>query len=190
MRSSLLCCARLVLVDLTRGIRRHPVARRHSARSAGQRGTEIEITLSGARLGDAQEIIYYQPGITTVSLKKVDDNNVKAKIKIAADCTLGLHDIRVRTASGISELRTFSVGALKEITEVEPNNDFQAPQAIPMNVTVNGVADNEDVDYFVVQAKKGERITAEVEGLQAGDHRVRPVRRHPEREAVRARRQR
>jgi uncharacterized lipoprotein YbaY len=134
----------------------------------GQRGTEIEITLSGARLGDAQEIVYYQSGITTVSLKKVDDNNVKAKIKIAADCPLGLHDIRVRTASGVSELRTFSVGALKELAEVEPNNDFQAPQAIAMNVTVNGIADNEDVDYYVIQAKKGERISAEVEGLRLG----------------------
>ena len=39
----------------------------------------------------------------------------------------GLHDLRVRTATGISELRTFSVGALKEITEVEPNNDFAGP---------------------------------------------------------------
>ncbi len=94
----------------------------------GQRGTEMEITLSGARLGDAQEIVYYQPGITTVSLKKIDDNNVRAKIKIAADCALGLHDIRLRTATGISELRTFSVGALKEFSEVEPNNDFQAPR--------------------------------------------------------------
>ena len=37
-----------------------------------------------------------------------------------------------------------------------------------MNVTVNGVADNEDVDYFVVEAKKGERISAEVEGLRLG----------------------
>ena len=37
-----------------------------------------------------------------------------------------------------------------------------------MNVTVNGVADNEDVDYFVVEAKKGERITAEVEGMRLG----------------------
>ncbi len=134
----------------------------------GQRGTELEITLSGARLGDAQEIIYYQPGITTVSLKKLDDNSVRAKIKIAADCLLGLHDVRVRTATGISELRTFSVGALKEISETEPNNDFAAPQAIAMNVTVNGIADNEDVDYFVVEAKKGERISAEVEGLRLG----------------------
>ena len=37
-----------------------------------------------------------------------------------------------------------------------------------MNVTVNGVADNEDVDYYVVQAKKGERISVEVEGLRLG----------------------
>ena len=134
----------------------------------GQRGTELDITLSGARLGDAQEIIYYQPGITTVSLKKLDDNSVRAKIKIAPDCLLGLHDVRLRTATGISELRTFSVGALKEINETEPNNDFAVPQAIPMNVTVNGIADNEDVDYFVVEAKKGERISAEVEGLRLG----------------------
>jgi hypothetical protein len=134
----------------------------------GQRGTELEITLSGARLGDAQEIIYYQPGIVTVSIKKLDDNSVRAKIKIAADCQLGLHDVRVRTATGISELRTFSVGALKEVNEIEPNNDFAAPQPIAMNVTVNGIADNEDVDYYVVTAKKGERISAEVEGLRLG----------------------
>jgi hypothetical protein len=136
--------------------------------AGGQRGTEMDLTLSGARLGDTLEIIYYQRGISTVSLKKVDDNNVTAKIKIAPDCPLGLHDLRVRTASGISELRTFSVGALKEIKEVEPNNDFAVPQVIPMNVTVTGIADNEDVDYFVVEAKKGERISAEVEGLRLG----------------------
>src|SRR5262249_50753748 len=136
--------------------------------TGGQRGTEVEITLSGARLGDAQEVLYYQPGITTVSLVKMDDNNVKAKLKIAPDCRLGLHDLRWRTATGVSELRTFSVGALKEISEAEPNNEFAKPQAIPMEVVVNGVADNEDVDYFVVEAKKGERITAEVEGIRLG----------------------
>jgi hypothetical protein len=134
----------------------------------GQRGTEMEVTLSGARLGDAQELIYYQPGITTLGFKKVDDNNVRAKIKIAPDCALGLHDLRLRTTTGISELRTFSVGALKEINEAEPNNDFKAPQVIPNNVTVTGIADNEDVDYYVIEAKKGDRISAEVEGLRLG----------------------
>ena len=57
---------------------------------------------------------------------------------------------------------------MKEVDEVEPNNDFAKPQPIAMNATVNGVADNEDVDYYVVEAKKGERITAEVEGMRLG----------------------
>ena len=32
----------------------------------GQRGIDVEVTLQGARLQDAQEILYYQPGISTV----------------------------------------------------------------------------------------------------------------------------
>lgn len=134
----------------------------------GQRGTEIEVVFSGARLGDAQQVLWYQPGIETLSITKVDDNSVKAKLKIAPDCPLGLHDLRLRTATGISELRTFSVGALPEVAETEPNNDFGAPQAIALNVVVNGVAENEDIDYFVVEAKKGDRITAETEGFRLG----------------------
>ena len=34
--------------------------------------------------------------------------------------------------------------------------------------TITGVADNEDVDYYQVEAKKGERLTAEVEGIRLG----------------------
>ncbi len=124
--------------------------------------------LSGARLGDAQQILWYQPGIETLSIEKVDDNKVKAKLKLAANCPLGLHDLRLRTATGISELRTFSVGAYPETQEIEPNNDFAAPQAITLGSVVNGVAENEDVDYFVVEAKQGQRITAEVEGIRLG----------------------
>ena len=132
------------------------------------------------RLGDAKEIFYYQPGITTVSLSRVDDNNVKAKLKIAADAPLGLHDLRVRTATGISELRTFSVGALKEVSEVEPNNDFAAPQPIPMNVTVNGVADNEDVDYLRGRGQERGPDHGRGRGHAAGDHPVRPLRGDPQ----------
>jgi hypothetical protein len=134
----------------------------------GQRGTELELTLSGARLGDTQEILWYQPGIETIGIEKVDDNNVKAKIRIVPDARLGLYDLRVRTATGVSHLRTFSVGPFAEVAEAEPNNDFQAPQEIPIGVTVVGIAENEDDDYFVVQATKGQRITAEVEGIRLG----------------------
>ena len=60
------------------------------------------------------------------------------------------------------------MGALAEVKEAEPNNDFAQPQKINLDSTVNGVVENEDVDYFGVEAKKGERITAELEGLRLG----------------------
>lgn len=134
-----------------------------------QRGTEVEVTFNGARLEDAQELLIYQPGIEVTGLTVVNGSQVKAKLKIAADCPPGTKRMRVRCASGISDLRTFMVGPLPVVAEVEPNSEFATPQTIPMNVTVDGSIGNEDVDYFVVEAKKGERISAEVEAIRLGD---------------------
>src|SRR5690606_28821736 len=80
----------------------------------------------------------------------------------------GEHIAQVRTASGISEYRTFYVGALPSIEEKEPNSEFETPQQIEMGTTVAGVVQNEDVDYFLVTAKKGQRISAEIEAMRLG----------------------
>lgn len=135
----------------------------------GQRGTEMAMFFNGGNLADAKEILFYSPGFTVTKLEVVNPNQVKATVKIAADCLLGEHAMRVRTATGISELRTFFVGALPSIDEKEPNSDFAAPQKIPLNVTIHGVVDNEDVDYFSFEAKKGQRVTAEIEGMRLGN---------------------
>jgi hypothetical protein len=134
----------------------------------GQRGTEVTVTLTGQRLTDIQEVLFYAPGITVTKIVGGKDAQAVASFKIAEAAQLGLHDFRVRTATGISSLKTFSVGTLRDVAEVEPNNDFTRPQMVGINVTVNGVAGNEDIDYYQVQAKKGERITAEVEGIRLG----------------------
>jgi len=134
----------------------------------GRRGTEVAVRLSGQRLADAREILFYRPGIAATRIEAGKDGVVTATFRIDPDAPLGLHDFRLRTATGVAELRTFSVGALEEVAEAEPNSDFARPQPIAMNVTVNGVADREDVDYYAVRARKGERITAEIEGIRLG----------------------
>ncbi len=131
-----------------------------------QRGTDAVLTFGGARLGDAQEVLFYSPGLSVTRLEVVNDSQVKAAVKIAPDCRLGEHVLRLRTATGISEMRTFWVGALPVVEEKEPNSDFAAPQKIPLNCTVQGVVDNEDVDYYLVECKKGQRLTAEIEGMR------------------------
>ncbi len=146
-------------------------ARPHLARivpCGGQRGTEVDVVLAGQRLGDAQELMLYGPGIRVLKLEPKGEDTVHARLALAADCRLGVHAVRVRSATGISNLQLFSVGALPELQEAEPNNDFAQPQKIPLNVTVNGVVQNEDVDHFLVEAKKGQRLSAEIEAIRLG----------------------
>jgi len=105
----------------------------------GQRGKEVKITLSGNRLDDAQELYFHEKGISVKELKVIDAKKVEATLVIAPDCRLGEHHMRVRTASGTSYARTFWVSQFPTVDEVEPNDDFDAPQEIPLNVTVEGV---------------------------------------------------
>ena len=43
---------------------------------------------------------------------------------------------------------------------------------MPLNVTVNGTVDNEDVDYFSVDCKKGQRLSVEIEGMRLANQTV------------------
>jgi hypothetical protein len=133
-----------------------------------QRGTEAVLTFSGARLADAREVLAYYPGITVKKMEVVNDATLKVTVAVAPDCRLGEHAFRVRTASGASDARTFRVGALPVVEEVEPNSEFEKPQPIPLNVTVHGVVQSEDQDYFAVECKKGQRLSVEVEAMRLG----------------------
>jgi len=135
----------------------------------GQRGTEVDVVLHGQRLADAQEILFYDPSITVTNLTAASPTDIKAHLKIAPDARIGEHQLRLRTASGVSELRTFYVVPYPIVQSKKPNNKFDSPQPIGLNVTVAGTIENEEVDYFVVQATKGQRLTAEVQGMRLGD---------------------
>ena len=76
--------------------------------------------------------------------------------------------MRLRTATGLSELRTFFVGPYPVIAEQEPNNEPTNAQKVALNTTVTGVITSEDVDCFAVEARKGDRLSAEVEGMRLG----------------------
>lgn len=131
-----------------------------------QRGAESVLIIGGGNLADAQEVLFLTPGFTVSKLEVVNAGQVKANLKIAPDAALGEHVFRVRTATGISNMHTFWVGALPIVDEKEPNNDFPTPQKIAMNTTVHGSIGGEDVDYFSVDAKKGQRISVEVEAMR------------------------
>jgi hypothetical protein len=139
----------------------------------GQVGTTFELIVSGQDLDQAQGLLFSQAGITAESLgptapvidpkaklpKGALANSHKFRVTVAAATPLGIHDVRVVTAQGVSNPRAFVVGDVKEYVEQEPNNNVDQMQRVALNCTVNGViASPTDVDYFVFSGKKGQRV--------------------------------
>lgn len=136
--------------------------------NGGQRGTEVKLTVTGTQLADFESMIFFSPGFTQKSVEKVEANKVDLTIAIAPDVPPGNHLMRIRTKTGISHARQFFVGIFPNVDEKEPNSDFETPQVIQMNQTVEGIVQNEDVDYYRLSLKKGQRLSVEVDGLRLG----------------------
>jgi len=132
------------------------------------RGTECTLEISGSRLEGTQELHFYEDGIEVVSLEAGENTNEKVfvSIRVQPDCRIGRHLVRVRTPYGLSKFSYFQVGPFPDVTEVEPNSEFQSPQEVGLGVTVSGVVGSEDVDYYTFHANKGQRISAEIEAMR------------------------
>ncbi len=133
-----------------------------------ERGKEHTLTLGGNRLDDAQKVFFYDKGITTKSLKVVNNKKLEVVVEVASDCRLGEHILQVHGGKGISDFRSVFVGPFPAVKEKEPNNDFTTAQKINLDHTVAGQVVREDVDYFVLSLKAGQRMSVEVEAVRLG----------------------
>ncbi len=140
-----------------------------------QRGIETELRFIGERLGDAQEIMFAKTGVEVLKINEIKDNEVKVQVKIAPDAPLGVRAAYIRTVSGLSSVVLFSVGALKDVPEPEPNADRTKAPKVELNTTINGVIDGEDVDYYAFDATAGQRLNFEVEGLRLANSPLDPA---------------
>ena len=132
----------------------------------GPRGAELSVELRGRDLDEAEELVFENGGIAVAGLEQVDPQTVRARLRIPPDCPLGAHRIRIRTATGLSELRTFRVGGFTQVAEAEPNNDFSAANTLTLPTTVIGVVTAEDVDCFKVNLPAGGRISAAIDAIR------------------------
>ncbi len=148
----------------------------------GQRGTTVEVKIQGVELNDVREAIFYRGGIEGVEISAAKsiphrslhhgariEQEVTCKFRIAADCPVGVHAFRLRTARELSTVGTFRVTPFPVVTETEPSsgkNDLpsQAETIPPTNVTIAGQIQG-DADCFRVTRKAGERISVEVDSV-------------------------
>lgn len=157
-----------VLLCLTAGLRAAYPEFSACKPNGGQRGSEFKLSVTGTRLEDFETLLFYDPGFTVKSVDAVAAGKVDLTIAVSADATLGSHLVRVRTRTGLSHPRQFFVSPYPTVDEKEANSEFAQAQAIPLNSTIEGIVLTEDVDYFKVTVKKGQRLSLEVDGLRLG----------------------
>jgi hypothetical protein len=141
------------------------------APGGAQRGTSLELMLTGTNLTDAIGVWTSFPAKVTIP---ADMNNgkeagkLRVKFDVPADAPVGFHALRVATKHGVSNARLFCVDDLPQVAEVETNRTKAAAQAVPVPCVVTGRADVEASDFFKINVKAGQRLTFEVVGRRLG----------------------
>jgi hypothetical protein len=132
-------------------------------------GETVEVTCSGSGFDGDEQLLFSAKGFKSEFMSSANpDPKVKqpggpvtpfAKFKVTAPKTVGVYDVRVISKHGLSNPRSFVVGELTEVNEIEPNNDVAQAQKIELNTTVNGVISAPtDVDFVSFKAKAGQNI--------------------------------
>jgi hypothetical protein len=159
----------------------------------GQRGTTVETHFTGRYLDKPQEVMLYGPGIVVESIEEISGDlevngrkervepgtRVRVRLKVQDDCPLGMHGMRLRTTSGVTDYQRFFVGPFPTMEEDEStqkrNDKPELAKSVPLNVTVAGrLQEPVDVDLYRVEAKKGQRLSAELEAARLGVERGLP----------------
>jgi len=85
--------------------------------------------------------------------------DVRLRVVLAADAEPGQRELRLKTASGLSNPRVFHVGQLPECVEKEPNNKAAGTTVLSaLPLVINGQIMPGDVDCFRFEARKGRQL--------------------------------
>ena len=155
---------------------------------AVQQGRDAEVILHGNRLQKIEQVLFWDEGITFLGYEPVSvvrdqhytkmnpakaGTAVRLKFRIAADCRIGEHYVRIRTDETLSELHSLWVSPYPCVEESHPfsdsnketNGDFEHAQEVELGTTVYGYSLRyrlQDHDFFKVEMKAGERLTVEM----------------------------
>ncbi|HEX6812645.1 MAG TPA: PPC domain-containing protein [Planctomycetota bacterium] len=131
----------------------------------GQRGTEVSVTLTGQRFFEPRDLMLSRPGLEVLEVKAEKAEQCAVRLRIAKDCPLGAHPVRLRTDAGISNLLLFSVGVLPEVGEQRKAGEIQL---VPLDCTINGSLRNEEIDRYGVELAAGALVHCEAQGIRLG----------------------
>ena len=133
----------------------------------GKAGTEVEVTLWGDMLSNAEDVEFDCDDLS-FELKKATAGKIEGTIRIAERAAPGPHILRAKTKDGYTSALWFTVGQFDPIREHEPNERPDTAQAVSPPCEIYGSMVKEERDLYSFEAGKGERWMIEVRGIQYG----------------------
>lgn len=136
-----------------------------------QRGTTLELTLTGTNLAEPTGVWASFPARVTIPS---DANNgkqpgsLRVKIDVPKDAPIGYHALRVSTRRGVSNARLFCIDDLPQVMQKPGNSDEKSAQAVPVPCVVVGRANAEVTDYYKITVKAGQRVSFDLLGRRLG----------------------
>ena len=160
-----------------------------------QRGTTIDVTLTGDNLGGVTQILFNgdaglsatnippasppKPsisiessagGITRVdSGPKKDEKRLVIKVTTKADVTLSPRELRVVSPGGVSNPLQFNVGQWREIAKRDSNGTLADAQPVELPAAISGLLSTmAQTNHYRFNAKSGEDFVFEVDAARRG----------------------
>jgi hypothetical protein len=136
---------------------------------AGQRGTQVEVTLVGSDLDEVDRLEFFHPGITSAPVVPAatefdpEPRPVagRVRISIAADVPPGTYDAVAIGRFGASNPRAFMVGTVPEAKKGAAIDTPEKALEVPADGAVSGTTQAGAADYFAVTLTAGQRLRVE-----------------------------
>ncbi|MBI5759069.1 MAG: pre-peptidase C-terminal domain-containing protein [Planctomycetales bacterium] len=135
-------------------------------------GETMDIKIRGGNLNGATQL-WTSVTASSVLPTDVPNNGTNAaevlyRLTVPADAQVGIHGLRVATATGVSNLKLFVVDELPSIVQTKPNQVPANAQALTIPCAVDGNVDSLVRDYYKFTVAAGQRVSFEVLARRLG----------------------
>jgi hypothetical protein len=139
-----------------------------------QRGTTLDLTLTGTNLTDPTGVWTSFPATVTIPTDGPNATNGKdpakllVRLQVPADAPVGFHMLRLTTRRGISNLRLFCIDDLQQVLRAPNNRTRATAQELQPPCVVVGKIDAEVSDWYKIKVQANQRLSFEVLGRRLG----------------------
>lgn len=135
-------------------------------------GGTTDVTLTGSNLSGPVRLWTSFPAEAVLS-PDVADNGKNAgqivyRITVPAEAPVGVHGIRVLTATGLSPIRLFVVDDLPSVSQVGNNTSAESAQVLTLPSAVDGSVANLSRNYYAIDVQAGQWLSFEVLARRLG----------------------